>query len=213
MVTVAEDSHIRIDKFQLGPYGTNAYVLLCRQTRASVLVDAPAGAGEIMESLAGTEPRYILLTHSHRDHTGALVELKAGLRIPLAVHDADAGDLPVSPEIRLKGGDTLSFGKLRLSVLHTPGHTPGSLCFKTGRYLLAGDTIFPGGPGHTKSPADFNRLVESLRSQIFTLDDGTRLLPGHGDATTVKRAKAEFAVFASRPHDPNLCGDVLWLSS
>ncbi len=213
MAIVVEDDQIQIEKLQLGPFDTNAYVLVCRQTRESVLVDAPAEAGTIAGRLAGTKPRYILLTHSHMDHIGALSELRSRLGIPLAAHSEDARSLPVPPEIRLNDGDTVSFGDIRLEVLHTPGHTTGSLCFKTGKYLLSGDTIFPGGPGHTNSPADFKQIIESLVSKIFTLDDDTELYPGHGEPTVLKKEKAEFAVFASRPHDPSLCGDVLWLSS
>jgi glyoxylase-like metal-dependent hydrolase (beta-lactamase superfamily II) len=116
------------------------------------------------------------------------------------------------PEIQLNDGDIVSFGNIKLEVLHTPGHTPGSLCFKTGKYLLSGDTIFPGGPGKTWSPADLQQLIKSITSKIFVLDDDTQVYPGHGDAAVLKKEKDEFAVFSTRPHHPDLCGDVLWLS-
>ena len=105
------------------------------------------------------------------------------------------------------------FGKVKVEVLHTPGHTPGSLCFKIGKYLIAGDTVFPRGPGKTGSPADFRQIVKSITDKIFVLPDDTQIYPGHGDSTTIKNGKSEFAVFSSRRNDPNLCGDVLWLSS
>ncbi len=213
MTIVVKENHIQIERLQLGPFGTNAYVLICRQTKESVLVDAPAEAGKIAERLAGTKPEYILLTHAHMDHIGALSELRAKLRVPLAAHSEEAHNLPAPPEIWLNDGDTISFGKIKLQVLHTPGHTPGSLCFKTGQYLLSGDTIFPGGPGNTRSPADLKQIIQSLVSKIFTLDDNTQLYPGHGEPAVLKKEKAEFAVFSSRPHAPELCGDVLWLSS
>ena len=147
------------------------------------------------------------------DHIGALSELRSGLGIPLAAHAADAGVSPPPPEIQLNDGDIISFGNIKLEVLHTPGHTPGSLCFKTGKYLISGDTIFPGGPGKTRSPADLQQIIKSINSKIFTMDDDTQVYPGHGDSTVLKKEKDEFAVFSSRPHKPNLCGDVLWLSS
>jgi glyoxylase-like metal-dependent hydrolase (beta-lactamase superfamily II) len=212
MVSMVRDDNLQIERLQLGPFGTNAYVLTCQQTKDSVVVDAPAEADKIMEILKGTNPRYILLTHSHMDHIGALSELRSKLRIPLATHVADARVLSPPPEIQLNDGDTVSFGKIKLEVLHTPGHTPGSLCFKTGKYLLSGDTIFPGGPGKTSSPANFQQIIKSITSQIFPLGDDTQVYPGHGNSTVLKKVKEEFAVFSSRPHDPTLCGDVLWLS-
>ncbi len=213
MAVVVRDDNLQIERLQLGPFGTNAYVLTCRQTGDSVLVDAPAEAGKIADRLEGTNPRYILLTHNHIDHIGALSELRSKLRIPLAAHTADGMTLSPPPEIQLNDGDIVSFGNIRLEVLHTPGHTPGSLCFKTGKYLLSGDTIFPGGPGKTWSPADLQQLIKSITSKIFVLDDDTQVYPGHGDSTILKKEKEEFAIFSSRPHHPDLYGDVLWLSS
>ena len=213
MAIVVKDEHLQIERLELGFFGTNAYILTCRQTGDSVVVDAPAEANKIIDSLKGTNPRYILLTHNHMDHIGALAELRSKLGIPLAAHAEDAGILPSPPEIQLNDGYSISFGNIKLEVLHTPGHTPGSLCFKTGKYLLSGDTIFPGGPGKTSSPANLQQIVKSITGKIFTLADDTQVYPGHGDSTIIKKEKEEFAAFSSRPHNPNLCGDVLWLSS
>lgn len=212
MTIIVNDNNIRIERMQLGPWGTNTYTVVCQQTRESLVVDAPANAKKIVASLEGTSPRYILLTHDHSDHTGALAELRGQLRVPLAAHPADSRSLKTPPEISLKDGDTIMLGNIELEVRHTPGHTPGSLCFLAGKYLLAGDTIFPGGPGKTWSPDDFRQIVESIKEKVFTLLDDTVICPGHGDSTTVGQAKEEYAVFASRPHSPSLCGDVLWLS-
>ncbi|HLB28995.1 MAG TPA: MBL fold metallo-hydrolase, partial [Dehalococcoidia bacterium] len=92
----------------------------------------------------------------------------------------------------------------------TPGHTPGSLCFSYGRHLIAGDTLFPGGPGHSDSPQDLRQEIDSIVSKLYVLPDNTIVCPGHGPNTTIGRSRAEYAVFASRPHPPDLCGDVLW---
>ncbi len=212
MELIEKDDYIRIDRLQLGAFGTNSYIIRCRVTGDSVLVDAPAEAAEILERLKATNPRYILMTHNHMDHIGALSELKSKLGISIAAHPLDAKNLPSPPETLLGDGDTVSFGNIKLGVLHTPGHTPGSLCFLTGRYLISGDTIFPGGPGMTRSPADLRKIIESITSKIFVLPEDTQIYPGHGDSTILKKEKAEFAIFSSRSHDPNLCGDVLWLS-
>jgi glyoxylase-like metal-dependent hydrolase (beta-lactamase superfamily II) len=213
MVVVARDDSVQIEKLTLGPFETNCYIITCHLTGESVLVDAPAEAAEILNRLKGTHPRYILITHNHMDHLGALSELRTKLNVPVSSHPLDTKGLPSPPEIPLHDNDTVSFGKIRLKVLHTPGHTPGSLSFWAGKYLLSGDTIFPGGPGKTRTPADLKQIIQSITSKIFVLPDDTEVYPGHGDSTLLGKEKAEFAVFTSRPHDPNLCGDVLWVSS
>jgi len=213
MVVVAKDADIQIERLELSPFGTNAYIAICQKTRDSVLIDAPAESNTIMDSLKNTNPKYILLTHNHMDHIGALAELQARLKVPLAAHALDTRNLPSPPEILLSDSDTVSFGNLKFEVFHTPGHTPGGLCFKVGRYLISGDTIFPGGAGKTWSPADFKQIVKSITEKIFVLPDDTQIYPGHGDSTVLRKEKDEFAVFSSRPHNPDLYGDVLWLSS
>ena len=213
MGRLIKNEDVRIERLLLGPFDTNSYLLTCPLTGDSVLVDAPAEASKILKALKGTKLRYILITHNHMDHIGALPELKSVLRIPIGVHRLDAKGLPLRPEILLEDGEELSYGKMSLKVLHTPGHTPGSLCFWGGKHLISGDTIFPGGPGQTKSPTDLKRIIESITSKIFVLPDDTAIYPGHGDSTVLRKEKEEFAIFSSRPHDPNLFGDVLWLSS
>jgi len=213
MTTVVKDDRIQIEKLELGPFGTNAYILVCRNTGESVVVDAPADAGKILELLKGTRPKYILITHNHMDHTGALAELKSTLDLPIAAHPDDAGRLPVSADQLLSDGDVISFGDIKLSVLHTPGHTPGSTCFLTGSYLIAGDTLFPDGPGRTGSPADFKRILDSLTGKIFVLPDDTQVFPGHGNSAILVKERKAFEDFSARSHQPNLCGDVLWASS
>jgi glyoxylase-like metal-dependent hydrolase (beta-lactamase superfamily II) len=211
MKIMVEDRDVRIIKMELGLFDTNAYIIVCRATGGSILVDAPGDADKVLKQLAGTNPKYILITHTHIDHIGALEELKARLKIPVALHPKDAVRLSFRPDMELKDGDTIQVGKLKLKVLHTPGHTPGSLCFLVGKYLISGDTIFPGGPGKTGTPADFEQIVKSIEIKLFVLPDDTQVYPGHGEATVLGKEKKEFAVFASKPHDPNLCGDVLWL--
>ena len=186
IAVVARDERMRVTRLELGPFGTNAYIVTCRETSASILVDAPGEAEAIMKQLKGGTAGAILMTHGHADHTGALEELKKKLGVPVAAHPADGNLLPVTPDLLLRGGDTVDCGKLKLEVLHTPGHTPGSLCFKAGGCLLAGDTIFPGGPGKTFSPAGLEQIIGSITGKIFTLPANTRLFPGHGPSTVVE---------------------------
>jgi glyoxylase-like metal-dependent hydrolase (beta-lactamase superfamily II) len=213
MALVVKDDNLQIDKVTVGAFDNNCYIITCPKRGESAVVDAPAEAGSILKGLEGTQPRFILITHTHMDHLGALSELKSKLGIPIAVHPLDAKRLSLKPEILLGDGETVSIGNVKLKVLHTPGHTPGSVCFLTGKYLISGDTLFPGGPGKTGSPANLRQIIESIREKIFCLPDDTQVHPGHGDSTILKKEKKEFALFSSRPHDPHLCGDVLWLSS
>jgi len=213
MENMVQDSDVRITRLELAPFGTNAYIVVCQATGDSILVDAPGEADKILSQLAGTKPKYIVITHSHIDHVGALGELRARLKIQVAIHPGDAARLPSRPDIELSDDDTIEVGKLKIKVLHTPGHTPGGLCLLLGKYLISGDTIFPGGPGKTGTPADFKQIVKSIESKLLVLPDDTEVYPGHGEATVLGKEKKEFAVFASKSHDPNLCGDVLWLSA
>ena len=213
MSVVVNNEDIRIEKLQLGPYGTNCYIVICNRTKESLVVDAPGEVEKIVEILKGTQPKYILLTHDHMDHTGALTALRSELNVPLGTHALDSSQISPSPEISLKDGDNISLGNLVFDVIHLPGHTPGGLGFKAGIHLFSGDSIFPGGPGKTWSPAHLKQLVDSLKSKIFVLPDDTQIYSGHGEITNLKKEREEFAIFESREHSPDLCGDVLWLKS
>ncbi len=210
MAIVAKNESIQIERYELGPFGTNSYVMRCLKTGDSVVVDAPGDAPKILAQLESTNPRYILMTHNHMDHTGALAKLKSALNVPVGAHAADADRLPIPADMLLTDGEVITLGNIRFAVMHTPGHTPGSLCFYTEGYLISGDTLFPGGPGKTGSPAEFKQIVESLQRKIFVLPDDTQVFPGHGDHTVLRKEKLASEAFMAKPHDPDLCGDVLW---
>ncbi len=213
MAIVAENDNIRLERLGLGVYGTNAYILICQHTGDSIVIDAPGEVERILERLEGTTPKYILITHNHADHTGALAALKMALKVPVGVHALDADNLGLSPEWLLQDNDAVEFGNVRLTVLHTPGHTGGSLSFYTDTFLLAGDTLFPDGPGKTWSASAFRQIMQSLTDKLFTLPDDTQVFPGHGESTNIGREKKAFKVFAAKPLDPDMYGDVLWYST
>ena len=213
MADTFNDENISIEKLQLGPWGTNTYIVVCKHTCESLVVDAPGEPDKVISRLKSTSPRFILLTHDHMDHIGALDELRSNLNVPLVAHAADSSKLSSPPEMLMNDGDTITLGDLELSVIHTPGHTPGGLCFLTGRYLLSGDTVFNDGPGRTSSPGGLKQIIESITTKIFTLPDDTQVFPGHGDSTVLKDEKDRYAVFASKSHEPGLCGDIVWSKS
>lgn len=213
MTVVAEDKKARIIRLQLGPWETNTYIVICLETKISAVVDAPAEANVIIGELKGTTPAYILLTHNHLDHIGALNELRNKLKVPLAAHPSDSVNLNTPPEKSFKGGEKFALGKLEITVLHTPGHTPGSLCFLLGRYLISGDTLFPGGPGNTRSSGDFKQIVGSIKDKLLILPENTYIFPGHGESTTLKKEKPGITAFMARSHSLGLHGDVLWKNS
>lgn len=208
-----QDAEIRISKLPLGPYDTNCYVVSCSRTKEAVIIDAPAQAGRILDEARRLKVKYILITHAHPDHLGALAQLRTVLRVPVGVHAADAHGLPQFADFNLEDGAKVRFGRQALKVLHAPGHTRGSICLLSEKHLFLGDTLFPGGPGHTASPEAFQQIVASITGKLFALPDDTNVYPGHGADTTIGQAKQEYAVFAAKTHPPELCGDVLWASS
>lgn len=209
-MTVLYNKEIRVERLTLGPWESNCYVV--SSGKDAIIIDTPAEAPKILEAVRGLTVGLILITHGHSDHLGALVEVKEALRyIGVAVHPKDAYRLPVPPGLLLEHEKEIPLGALQLKVIYTPGHTPGSVCFLLGRHLFAGDNIFPNGPGKTNSPQDFKTIVDSLVKQVFVLPDETIVYPGHGEGTILGKEKQLFATFNSRPHQPDLCGDVLWV--
>jgi glyoxylase-like metal-dependent hydrolase (beta-lactamase superfamily II) len=208
---IIEGNEFQIRRLTLKAFDANAYIIVCLKTMNSVLIDAPTNPSIILEALNNTNLRYILLTHSHMDHIGALAELRTQLKVPAGVHSNDACSISPFPEMLLRDGEVITIGDIKIEVLHTPGHTSGSLCFKVGQYLVSGDTIFPGGPGGTWSSSDFKQIIKSIREQIMILPEDTHICPGHGPPTFLKIEREKFEVFTSRPLDSNLYGQVTWL--
>ena len=170
----------------LGPYNNNVYIITDPQTKESVVIDASHDAGVIANATAGTTVKAILLTHGDHDHIDALEGLKARLKVPVGIHAADAARLSTPPDFLLEDGQDYPLGAGSLRVLHTPGHTPGCICLLFGDTLIAGDTLFPGGPGATRGDKDrFAEIIESIRTKLYVLPDETQVRPGHGADTTI----------------------------
>jgi hydroxyacylglutathione hydrolase len=214
MDIIVNNTELIIKRLELSSYATNAYIVICARTGESALIDVPTGALKILKELQDTYLNWMLLTHSHIDHIGGLPAIRKRVVAPLGVHEADNQKwLPFPPERLLNDREVLNVGKIKIEVIYTPGHTPGSLSYRLGKYLLAGDTLFPGGPGRTIDPESFRRVIQSITKKIFVLPDDTEVYPGHGGPTTLQKAKEEYSVFASRQHDPYLFGDIVWMES
>lgn len=168
-----------------GPLESNVYLAACPATGRAVLVDPADEADRILEMTAGVRVEAILLTHGHHDHLGAAEEVSRALGTALRIHPADAAASGLAGALPLAHGEAIRCGSLTIEVRHTPGHSPGSVCFLVGSTLFSGDTLFPGGPGATADRAAFAQVMASLREHLFTLPDDTLVLPGHGPATTI----------------------------
>ena len=203
-------SRVMLTKLAVGPYDTNCYLLTCPISGESIVIDPAADGQRILQEVEGTTVKHILLTHAHLDHVGALAEVRESTRAPLGVHPADAQHFEVEANFDLADGDVLEWGECQLRVVHTPGHTPGSVCLILDERVLVGDTIFPGGPGHSASPKAFEQILVTLQGTVFTWPDETELYPGHGAATTTGQERPAFEAFLQKPRPDGLCGDVTW---
>ena len=197
----------------LGPFNNNAYLVVDPATNESIIVDAPPEGEKLLEAAQGTRVSRIILTHSHPDHWATIDVLKSATGAPVYCHEADRAAHAEKVDGPLADGEEVPLGGGRLQVIHTPGHTPGSICLLTGRLLIAGDTLFPGGPGRTDRPEALQQEIQSILKRLYVLPDETAVYPGHGDDTTIGESKKEYAVFASREHPSDLKGDVLWLEA
>ncbi|MBW3574954.1 MAG: MBL fold metallo-hydrolase [Actinobacteria bacterium] len=196
---VYSDDRIEIHAMVVGPLDTNVYVLRCRRSGNAVLVDAADQPDLLLRACRSLGVRSVLQTHGHRDHIQAVPALRAA-GYPVAVGAGDAAKLAGYDEI-LADGQVVDVGELRVRTLATPGHTPGSLCFRVegSDVVLSGDTLFPGGPGATGGdPVRFATILDGIETKLFTLPPQTVVLPGHGVATTIGTEQPHLAEWAAR---------------
>lgn len=201
---------LELFRLEVGPWPMNCYLVRCATTAELVIVDPGADAERILAKVRGATVRYILLTHGHPDHTGALEALRQATGAPLGIHPEDSSAYGIEGDFPLVDGMEVEVGREKISVAHIPGHTPGSVALLLNGCALVGDAIFPGGPGHTASPEELGQSLESLRRTVFLWPDDTKLYPGHGIHTTVGAERAAFQRFLAAEHPTGLHGDVTW---
>ncbi len=195
----------------VGMFEENCYLYACPVTREAVIIDPGDEAERILARIQELQliPKYILNTHGHIDHICAIDDVSAVYPIPLAIHDADtfmytderaarnfgrrAPLVKRKPDILLKDGDVISFGTLKLEVLSTPGHTQGGVCFVGRPYcVFSGDTLFQRSIGRTDLPGgNYEQLIQSIRTQLYILEEDLVVFPGHGEPTTIMKEKYE----------------------
>ncbi|HZI97138.1 MAG TPA: MBL fold metallo-hydrolase [Actinomycetales bacterium] len=168
------------------------YLLTCSASGSQLLIDAADDTPALLSLVNDGSARLdvVVTTHRHWDHHRALpaVVAETGARTAAGADDAD--ELPVTVDERLSHGDTVVVGDLSLDVVHLRGHTPGSVALiwrdaDGGTHAFTGDSLFPGGPGRTTKPGDFNSLMDDLEARVFILPDETKVYPGHGEGTTL----------------------------
>jgi hydroxyacylglutathione hydrolase len=195
---------VLINRLTVGEFSSNCYIVGSEKTGEGFIVDPGGNAREIINSIQLTRLKIkaIILTHGHADHIAAVRDIKSSTGAPVAIHRADNNFLygtgeystmwgisyrtPDPPDRLLDEGDFIEIGDLRLKVIHTPGHTPGSICLQMDNIVFTGDTLMYRGIGMTVLPGSSRRqLIDSIHSRLMVLPDGTQIYPGHGRQTTV----------------------------
>ncbi|MCZ7461020.1 MBL fold metallo-hydrolase [Streptomyces sp. WMMC940] len=201
---VHELAALMISKVAVGPMDNNAYLLRCRSTDEQLLIDAADEPETLLRLIGDDGITSVVTTHRHGDHWGALADVvgATGARTYAGRHDA-AG-IPVPTDVLVDDGDTIRVGHVELTARHLVGHTPGSIALVYDDphghpHVFTGDCLFPGGPGRTTRPEDFNSLMDGLETKLFdVLPDETWIYPGHGNDTTIGTERPHLAEWRAR---------------
>jgi len=192
-----------VKRLVVGPFATNCYIVGSESNKEGMIIDPGAEAKKILKSIKDLELgiKFIVLTHGHIDHIGALKEVKEATGAEVYLHSGDANFLqgrssstvfglsypePPPPDRLLGGGDSIDIGDLHFLVLHTPGHSPGGICLLGHGVVFCGDTLFNYGIGRTDiPPGSYSQLMNSIYTKLMILPDSTIVYPGHGPDTTI----------------------------
>ena len=196
-----------LDRLVVGPLEANCYLVGSEATKEGMIIDPGEEADKILTGVKklGLTIKSIVLTHGHIDHVGALSGVKEATGAELCLHPGDRSVIEVQPlagflgtyhptlpniDRWLSGGDSIEIGDLHFLVIHTPGHTPGSICLLGHGILFTGDTLFNHGIGRTDLPGgSYSQLMDSLHTKLLVLPDDTTVYPGHGPETTIGKER------------------------
>jgi len=197
---------MKVIKLTTGIYMENGYIVGDEETGVAVLIDPGDEAINFLKVIEEEKWRVekIINTHGHIDHIGGVAEIQAKLHLPFFIHRADefyvknatilSGMMGVKrvtpPQIHgyLEDGQLIQVGNLKASIIHTPGHTPGGVCFyfEKEHILFSGDTLFQGSIGRTDLPGgNYHQLLKSIHQKLFVLPEETKVYSGHGEETTI----------------------------
>lgn len=183
----------------VGPFDNRAYILSCPVTKRAVVIDAADEADRIIAACSGLDVQAILTTHGHSDHIQAVDEVKAALAVPFLLHPADRQIAGRTVDGPLEDGDEYPVGTINIHVIHTPGHTPGSVSFVVEPIICSGDTLFPGGPGATRwEYSSFGQIMDSIEKRLMVYPDPTLVYPGHGAGTTLGQERPHLEEWRTR---------------
>ncbi len=204
---------MKIDTFSLGSLKTNCYLVYDEKTKEAIIIDAADDGDFIIQKILDLKlrPRLIVATHGHFDHLLGATEVQLAFKIPFLIHKADlpllrrsrqsvkkflgfVADPPPKDKKLIEEGDQLNFGEEKLTVIETPGHTPGGICLYAPGVLFSGDTLFANGIiGRTDfSYASKGKIMRSIKKKLLKLPEKTVVYPGHGDTTSIKNEKKNF---------------------
>ena len=197
-----------IKNIVVGPLEVNCYILGCEDTKEAAIIDPGDNADEIISNIEkeGLNPKFIINTHAHFDHIGGVKVIQDHFKIDFILHEGDLflvenaseqatafGLKPISkPEVNknVTNGEKVILGNKSITVIHTPGHSPGGVCYYSGNNVFVGDTLFAGSIGRTDLPGgSYDTLINSIKENLFPLGDSTIVYPGHGPSTTIGNEK------------------------
>lgn len=196
---------MKVKRIPAGIYAANCYVLYSDTKNQGIIVDPGGDVDDILNFIEenNIDIKYIVLTHGHGDHIAGVMDLKNKLKVDLLIHEADAdmlkdaqmnlssimaiGSIEITPDEFLNDRDVLEFGDVKLSVIHTPGHTLGGICLLSGDSLITGDTLFKGSIGRTDlAGGNHETIINSIRERLLVLPGKTKVYPGHGPGSTIE---------------------------